>query len=234
MSTAVASRITVAEVDASIARVIEHAESIWDEWAWQVENEVWKVDDRWSSWDDMRREVYGNLNRITAPRAETPELVSRFRDAGLTQVETARTLGLSQKTVSRHDEPRQVHPRRSSHMTTSDPDAIDADVIEDTPTHVNRQTGEVTDAPLTAQWEESLRISRMTKEDRDQHWRDNPRPTDEQIDFHIPLDAALDFAEAGAGNVEGAIEAGETTPDLHHRLTTLINRYNHLLEGIKQ
>lgn len=127
--------ITEMEVRASIRRVIDHAESIWDEWAWQVENRTWEVLG-YASWDEMRRGEYGSLTSVTAPRAERPELVSRFRRAGLTQKQTADTLGVSQRTVSNHDTPRETHPRRSSNIATSadrDDEIIDAEIVEDAP-----------------------------------------------------------------------------------------------------
>lgn len=112
--------ITEAEVDASIARVVQHAESIWDEWAWQVENQTWLIKG-YASWDEMRRGEYGALTSVSAPRAERPELVARFRSAGLTQKETADTLGVSQKTVSNHDHYDGVMGRpRLSSSTKSD------------------------------------------------------------------------------------------------------------------
>lgn len=103
--------VTESEVRSSIRRVIDHAESIWDEWAWQVENKTWTVIGH-SSWDEMRRAEYGSLTSITAPREERPELVARFRGAGLTQQQTADTLGVHRETVKRHDAPTYA-PRES-------------------------------------------------------------------------------------------------------------------------
>lgn len=94
--------VTESSVRASVQRVIDHAESIWDEWAWQVENAAWEVLG-YDSWDAMRQGEYAALTSIAAPRAERPELVSRFRNAGLTQKETAATLGVSQGTVSHYE-----------------------------------------------------------------------------------------------------------------------------------
>lgn len=96
--------ISAEEVRESIARVIAHAESIWDEWAWQVENRTWTVLG-YSSWDAMRSGEYGSLSSVVAPRAERPELVARFRGAGLTQKETAATLGVAVPTVKRAEHP---------------------------------------------------------------------------------------------------------------------------------
>lgn len=111
-------RPTEAAVRESVRRVIEHAESIWDEWAWQVENQTWLVLG-YTSWDEMRNGEYASLTSITAPRAERPELVSRFRKAGLTQIETAETLGLSRRTVQQHDEP--TYQKRSSALSPQTP-----------------------------------------------------------------------------------------------------------------
>lgn len=127
----VAESITEADVDASIERVRRHAESIWDEWAWQVENRTWEIKG-YSSWDEMRREVYGGLTNVTAPRAERPELVQRFRAAGLTQRETAETLGVSVRTVKYDDEPTYAPRDTKVQVCTSD-DVVEAELIEDEP-----------------------------------------------------------------------------------------------------
>lgn len=124
--------ITVADVDASIERVRRHAESIWDEWAWQVENRTWEIKG-YVSWDEMRSEVYGGLTNVTAPRAERPELVSRFRAAGLTQKETASTLGVSQATVNTYDKPTYKPRLNISSDIEPDEDVIDAELVEDEP-----------------------------------------------------------------------------------------------------
>lgn len=146
----IADSITVADVDASIARVIRSAESIWDEWAWQVENEVWKIGNRFGSWDEMRRSVYGGLTNVTAPRAERPELVSRFRAAGLTQVETAATLGVSRRTVQEYSEP--VYEKRSSALSSNPAaeEVIDAEIVDDEPTAEYRPRAEAITSQFTA------------------------------------------------------------------------------------
>ena len=123
--TAPAVAVTEREVRQSIHRVIDHAESIWDEWAWQVENKTWNVLG-YASWDEMRRAEYGGLTSITAPREERPELVSRFRNAGLTQRQTAETLGVTKRTVERDENPHQL---RSTNVDIAD--VIDAEVVED-------------------------------------------------------------------------------------------------------
>ena len=123
--TAPAVAVTEREVRQSIRRVIDHAESIWDEWAWQVENKTWNVLG-YASWDEMRRAEYGGLTSITAPREERPELVSRFRNAGLTQRQTAETLGVTKRTVERDENPHQL---RSTNVDIAD--VIDAEVVED-------------------------------------------------------------------------------------------------------
>ncbi|VXC31343.1 hypothetical protein MICRO8M_90066 [Microbacterium sp. 8M] len=110
--------------------VSRHAESICDEWAWQVENRTWLIKG-YSSWDEMRREGYGGLTNVTPPRAERPELVSRFRAAGLTQTETADTLGVSRETVKRNDQPT-YQPRKGTKVPFRD-DVIEAEIIDDDP-----------------------------------------------------------------------------------------------------
>ncbi|WP_336630041.1 MULTISPECIES: helix-turn-helix transcriptional regulator [unclassified Microbacterium] len=126
--------ITEADVDASIERVKRHAESIWDEWAWQVENRTWLIKG-YTSWDEMRRIEYTSLNGVQAPRAERPELIARFRKAGLTQTQTAEALGLSRPTVARHDEPT-YQPRAanvSNDTFADDADVIEAEIVDDEP-----------------------------------------------------------------------------------------------------
>lgn len=169
MTVVASSTITVADVDASIARVIRSAESIWDEWAWQVENETWLVGNRWGSWDEMRRAVYGNLSSVTAPRAERPELVARFRRAGLTQRETAETLGVSTDTVSRNepaDHQGQRGPSKTPQMQGFSDSAVTAtEQADDTPpANVNPETGEVHDKP----WRRGNRTPDQIQED---NWR---------------------------------------------------------------
>lgn len=126
-------RPTEAQVRASVRRVIDHAESIWDEWAWQVERETWTVLG-YASWDEMRRGEYGNLTSISAPRAERPELIARFRGVGLTQRETAETLGVGVNTVARH-EPDDLRGQRGPAKTHQaggfEPEVIDAEIVED-------------------------------------------------------------------------------------------------------
>lgn len=133
-------RITVADVDASIDRVRRHAESIWDEWAWQVENRTWLVKG-YASWDEMRRVEYTTLDGVTAPRAERPELIARFRQAGLTQTETANTLGVSRRTIQNHDEP--TYEKRNSAL--SEDDVIDAEIVDDEPARSASSKPERTD-----------------------------------------------------------------------------------------
>ncbi|MEW2010889.1 hypothetical protein AB0300_15580 [Microbacterium sp. NPDC078814] len=125
--------ITEADVDASIERVRRHAESIWDEWAWQVENRTWEIKG-YASWDEMRHAEYTNLNGVQAPRAERPELIARFRQAGLTQKETAGTLGVGINTVARN-EPADLRGQRGPEKTPQvggfEEEVIDAEIVED-------------------------------------------------------------------------------------------------------
>jgi hypothetical protein len=128
--------VNEADVRASIQRVINHAESIWDEWAWQVENQTWALLG-YANWDEMRRGEYGSLTSVTAPRAERPELVQRFRKAGLTQRETAETLGVSRETVKRNDEPT-YRPRDPKGADAPfGHDVVEAELVEDEPSFVS-------------------------------------------------------------------------------------------------
>jgi hypothetical protein len=117
--------ITEADVDASIERVRRHAESIWDEWAWQVENRTWLIKG-YSTWDEMRAAEYTGLDGVTAPRAERPELIARFRRAGLTQRETAITLGVSLMTARRNDPDPAPSVQKNTHE-----EVVVAELVED-------------------------------------------------------------------------------------------------------
>lgn len=117
------------EVRASIQRVHAHVESIWDEWAWQVENQTWLILG-YPSWDEMRAAVYASLTNVSAPRAERPELVARFRGAGLTQQQTAATLGVTTRTVKSDEHPEW---KEGKNFPSEPEDIVDAEVIEAEP-----------------------------------------------------------------------------------------------------
>lgn len=127
----VAEQITEDDVRASIGRVYRSVESIWDEWAWQVENRTWEVLG-YSGWDEMRSAEYGALTGISVPRAERGELVARFRQAGLTQRETAETLGVSLRTVKYDDEPTYA-PRDTKVQVCTSEDVVEAELVDDDP-----------------------------------------------------------------------------------------------------
>lgn len=127
--------IDEAAVRASVARVCGHVESIWIEWVWQVENETWQVLG-YENWDEMRAAEYGHLSGIAAPRQDRPELVARFRRAGLTQKQTADTLGVGLNTVARA-EPDDMHgqrgPSKTHHLGGFGEGIIDAEIVEEEP-----------------------------------------------------------------------------------------------------
>lgn len=127
--------IDVAAVRASVARVCGHVESIWVEWVWQVENETWQVLG-YESWDEMRAAEYGHLSGIAAPRQDRPDLVARFRRAGLTQKQTSETLGVSDRTV-RNEEPDDMRgsrgPEKTGNFSGFQDDVVDAEMVEEEP-----------------------------------------------------------------------------------------------------
>lgn len=146
-----AREIFESDVRDSIQCVINHAESIWDEWAWQVENKTWTVLG-YADWDEMRRGEYGSLTSVSAPRAERPELISRFRGAGLTQKQTADTLGVSERTVKRDDPTEGARGPAKGTFVPFQPadDIVDAELVEDDEPHVlgadetvDTETGEI-------------------------------------------------------------------------------------------
>ena len=133
-----AGMVTEAEVRASVRRVIEHAESIWDEWAWQVEHRTWTVLG-YDSWDEMRRGEYGALTSVSAPRAERPELVARFRGAGLTQRQTADTLGVTEQTIYNHERKERDPNYLGRPVPCESDEIVDAEIVEDEPSTARPQ-----------------------------------------------------------------------------------------------
>lgn len=85
--------------------------------------------------------LHRGLTSITAPPKERPELVARFRSAGLTQRETAETLGVTVKTVQRDDKPT-CKPRepKETNVAFGDADVVEAELVEEDPSAPPRST----------------------------------------------------------------------------------------------
>lgn len=202
--------VSEADVRASVQRVINHAESIWDEWAWQVENQTWVLLG-YESWDEMRRGEYEALTSVTAPRAERPELVSRFRGAGLTQKETAATLGVSERTVKNYDEPT-YRPRepKVQNCTFGGGDVVDAELVEDEPTFVSATDAlaEINATPDSAPEADATAYSAA-----DQPEGETPAPTSVESERGpaTPSDAPRPPADLDTTRPIGADETVDTT-----------------------
>ena len=202
--------VSEAEVRASVQRVINHVESIWDEWAWQVENQTWVVLG-YGSWDEMRRGEYGALTSVTAPRAERPELVSRFRGAGLTQQQTAATLGVSERTVKNYDEPT-YRPRepKVQNCTFGKADVVDAELVEDEPAFVSATDAlaEINTTPDSAPEADATAHSAA-----DQPEGETPAPTSVESERGpaTPSDAPRPPADLDASCLIGDDETVDTT-----------------------
>jgi transcriptional regulator with XRE-family HTH domain len=93
--------VTAEDVRRSVDRARKSLADAALEVVWQIENEVWHVAG-YDSWDAMREAEYGGAAFIV-PRDERRELVSRLRDAGLTQREVAATAGVTKRTVQRDE-----------------------------------------------------------------------------------------------------------------------------------
>lgn len=138
--------------------------NLWDaaeEIVWQVEMEGWRTLG-YSSWGAMREAEYGEI-AFMVPRQSRADLLERMRRAGLTQKEIAATAGVTERTVrsdlstgnlsgSEDQQPitnsrGQQRPATYTRAERGD-DVIDAEIVpDDTPIHVDTQTGEVLDAP---------------------------------------------------------------------------------------
>lgn len=153
--------ITPADVRASIARARRSLERAAEEIVWQIEMEAWRTLG-YSSWGAMREAEYGGA-AFMVPNKNRPELEARMRAKGLTQREIAATAGVSERQVRRdlastghmsgsEQEPvtnsrGQQRPATYTRAERED-DVVDAEIVpDDTPIHVDPQTGEVLDDP---------------------------------------------------------------------------------------
>lgn len=135
--------ITPTDVRASIRRARRGLEQAAEEIVWQIEMEAWRTLG-YSSWGAMREAEYGGA-AFMVPRKDRPELVARIRAAGLTQREAAATAGVTEQTIY-NDERRDRDPKYLG-RPQSDDSVIDAEIVDDEPVHVDRETGEVLDTP---------------------------------------------------------------------------------------
>lgn len=114
--------ITPDDVRESIRRARWSLEQAAKEIVWQVEREAW-VTLGYKSWNEMREAEYGGI-AVMVPKASRGLLVSQLRDAGLTQKETAATIGVDERTVKRDEKgtnvPCEVEPRKQRRRPITD------------------------------------------------------------------------------------------------------------------
>jgi hypothetical protein len=91
--------VTYADVRTSIDKAKASLEEAANEIVWQIENQTW-THLGYADWNEMREAEYGGA-AFMVPREDRPELVTRMRKAGLTQVEIAATAGVDERTVRR-------------------------------------------------------------------------------------------------------------------------------------
>jgi hypothetical protein len=142
------------EALAEIAETRVNGESFFSGLTRQIEHKIWEslgLPDWPAVWD----EHYADMRGIKAPTADRPELVSRMRRAGLTQQETADTLGVHINTVKNSDReakaqnctfdaPATVETSRGTRPAKYKPRAPKPEPAPD-PASVNPFTGEVID-----------------------------------------------------------------------------------------
>lgn len=100
MSTEIASedvRPARSAVEASVAAAKRHGGRFIEAIIWQIENRAWEVLG-YNSWREMREAEYADIAAVI-PRGERPEIVAQLRDAGLSNREAAKTLGITEGTV---------------------------------------------------------------------------------------------------------------------------------------
>ena len=107
--------VTPDDVRESIRRAAWSLERAAKEIVWQVEREAWRTLG-YSSWNEMREAEYGGA-AVMVPREMRPSLVTQLRSAGLTQQETADTLGVTDRTVKRDEQERDKCPPRRRPIT---------------------------------------------------------------------------------------------------------------------
>ena len=121
--------ITPELVRASINKARRSLEVAASEIVWQIEMEAWRTLG-YQSWSAMREAEYGGA-AFMVPSKSRPEIVARIRTAGLTQRETAETVGVTEQTIY-NDERKDRDPKYLGRSEPDD-DVIDAEVIEDEP-----------------------------------------------------------------------------------------------------
>lgn len=142
--------ISYADVRRSVETTRTHLEAAAEQVIWQVQNRVWTVLGH-HSWDEMREAEYGGA-AVIVPRADRPELVAALRREGLSQQQIGDTLGVTQKTVSNDVSSfTNVAPTRTDSLgrrqptakpRTSEPEIVDAELIEDDSPPIARPTPE--------------------------------------------------------------------------------------------
>lgn len=121
--------ITPDLVRSSIKRARRNLESAAEEIIWQIEREAWRTLG-YPSWTAMREAEYGGA-AFMVPSKNRPELVARIREAGVSQREIARTVGVDEGTV--RNDLRGASAEYSALQSNAgpDPEVFDAEIIED-------------------------------------------------------------------------------------------------------
>lgn len=91
--------VTYADVRTSIDTAKASLEHAAEQIVWQIENRAWAILG-YADWNEMREAEYGGA-AFMVPREDRPELLTRMRQSGLTNVEIAATAGVSEITVRR-------------------------------------------------------------------------------------------------------------------------------------
>lgn len=107
--------VTSDDVRESIRRATWSLEQAAKEIVWQVEREAWRTLG-YKSWNEMREAEYGGV-AVMVPRQSRPELIEQLRSAGLTQQETAATIGVTTRTIKRDEQVGDKCPPRRRPIT---------------------------------------------------------------------------------------------------------------------
>lgn len=145
------SKVTADQVRESITNARALGEQFFSHIVWQIENRAWEALG-YADWDEMREAEYADMKGIIAPRQDRPELVTRMRQAGMTQRAIAANLGVTQQTVSNDLNTNTGNQRQPATITNARgqerPTSYQRPTITRTETHkvtetIDAETGEI-------------------------------------------------------------------------------------------